>query len=107
MLPETALPSAYCHSAKLYPTASGAFGNSDSGISVPYSAVRVPMSSLDTENAEVHDEMINGKKAVIITKEEVSQLCLIDEKKGNYLLITGSMEQTDDLVKIAQNIQFE
>lgn len=62
---------------------------------------------LDTENAEVHDEMINGKKAVIITKEEVSQLCLIDEKKGNYLLITGSMEQTDDLVKIAQNIQFE
>ena len=62
---------------------------------------------LDTENAEVHDEMINGKKAVIITKEGVSQLCLIDEKKGNYLLITGSMEQTDDLVKIAQNIQFE
>lgn len=58
---------------------------------------------LDTENAEVHDEMINGKKAVIITKEGVSQLCLIDEKKGNYLLITGSMEQTDDLVKIAQN----
>ena len=52
---------------------------------------------LDTENAEVHDEMINGKKAVIITKEGVSQLCLIDEKKGNYLLITGSMEQTDDL----------
>ena len=51
--------------------------------------------------------MSNGKKAVIITKEEVSQLCLIDEKKGNYLLITGSMEQTDDLVKIAQNIQFE
>lgn len=40
MLPETALPSAYCHSTKLYPTASGAFGNSDSGISVPYSAVR-------------------------------------------------------------------
>lgn len=51
--------------------------------------------------------MINGKKAVIITKEGVSQLCLIDEKKENYLLITGSMEQTDDLVKIAQNIQFE
>ena len=32
---------------------------------------------------------------------------MFDEKKGNYLLITGSMEQTDDLVKIAQNIQFE
>ena len=44
--------------------------------------------------------MINGKKAVIITKEGVSQLCLIDEKKENYLLITGSMEQTDDLVKL-------
>lgn len=61
--------------------------------------------SLDTEDSEVRETTIHGKRAIIVAKGGGSQLCLVDEAQGNYLLISGNAGQEDDLIKIARQIQ--
>lgn len=63
--------------------------------------------SLDTEDATVSHVMINEKDTILVSKDEVLQLCLAREDLGIYLHIIGNAGQQDDIIKIAEHIEIK